>query len=182
MGERLAGLYQGTVTREASDGRLHVQMHQTEILVVNVGDSTHVEKRLVLKNKLGVVHVCDGSRFLKPMLEEGKPCGCPDDFFERRAAARTGVGPRPDVSIVFRLAAAPEIGDLQFTSSAWQLFESLESVSSAMAQSDGAVQMVLSLRERRLETRSGVDVSFTYPEVRSVQRLPAATSDLHLAA
>ncbi|MFE7837518.1 hypothetical protein ACFU53_16210 [Streptomyces sp. NPDC057474] len=182
VAEMVAELYQGTVSRAGSDGHLNVQMPHTESFVVDVADSAHIENRLILVNKLGLAHVCNGSTFLAPGRGAGDLCGCPDDLFERKAAARVGTGPRPDASLVFRLAVAPKVGDLSFASSAWQLYESLEAVSTETEGAEGVVRMVLSLRERRLVTRSGADVAFTYPEAHSVKLIPRMPADLHLAA
>lgn len=182
VAEMVAELYQGTVSRAGSDGRLNVQVPQTESFVVDVADSAHIENRMILADKLALAHVCNGLTFLEPGRGAGELCGCPDDLFERKAAARSGTGPRPDTSLVFRLAVAPKVGYLSFTSSAWQLYESLEAVSTETEGAEGVVRMVLSLRERRFVTRSGADVAFTYPEVHSVKLIPRMSADLHLAA
>ncbi|MFF7802966.1 recombination directionality factor [Streptomyces olivaceus] len=182
VAERVSELYQGAVVRTTSGGDLHVRKLHARGIMVTVARVAHVRRRLTLENQEGLVHACDGSRVLPPMPEEGKPCGCPDDLFARRAAARSGAGPSPDTRLAFCLAAAPELGCFSFQSSAWQLYESLESVIHASRRADGPVQMELALREQRKATRSGLDVSFTYPEVHSVRRTSMVKSDLHLAA
>ncbi|MEW2134328.1 hypothetical protein [Streptomyces sp. NPDC005435] len=183
VAERVAELYQGETARAASGGDLQARKLRAESIAVIVANKTRVRRRLTLQNERGLVHACNGSRFLPPMPDEGEVCGCPDDPFERKAAARSGAGPRPDGRLVFCLAAAPELGEFSFKSSTWQFYESLESASREVERTDGPVQMELVLREQRLATRSGLDVSFTYPEVHSAQCLPAAkVTDLWLTA
>lgn len=182
VAERVSDLYQGEVVCAASGGDLHTRKLHAEGIAVIVAGLANVRPRLALENERGLVHACDGTRYLPPMLDEGAPCGCPDNPFERRAAARSGAGPRPDARLDFCLAAAPGLGEFSFRSSAWQFYESLESVSHKMERTAGPVQMELVLREQRLATRSGLDVSFTYPEVHAVRRLSVTKAGLHLAA
>ncbi|WP_399013136.1 hypothetical protein [Streptomyces sp. FIT100] len=182
VAECVSELYQGEAVGAAPGGDLHVRKLHSRGIAVIVASAADVRHRLALEKEGGLVHACDGSRFLPPMLDEGKPCGCPDDPFERKAAARSGAGPRPDARLVFCLAAAPELGELSFQSSAWQLYESLESLSHKVERTGGPAQMELVLREQRLATRSGLDVSFSYPEVHTVRRLSVAQAGLHLAA
>ncbi|WLW56863.1 hypothetical protein [Streptomyces sp. YU58] len=182
VAERASELYQGEVACAASGGDLHARKLYAEGIAVIVASVANVRHRLALESERGLVHACDGSRSLPPMPDEGQPCGCPDDPFERKAAARAGAGPRPDARVIFRLAAAPGLGELSFQSSAWQFYESLESVSHKVKRTGGPVQMELVLREQRLATRSGLDVSFAYPDVHSVRRLPVTQAGLHLAA
>lgn len=182
VAECVGELYQGEAVCAASEGDLHARKLHAEGIAVIVASVAHVRHRLALENERGILHACDGSKFLHPMPDEGKPCGCPNDPFERRVAARSGTGPRPDARLVFCLAAAPELGELSFQSSSWQFYESVESVSHEKAPTGGPVQMELVLREQRLATRSGLDVSFTYPEVHSVRPLPVTKAGLHLAA
>ncbi|WP_328337094.1 hypothetical protein [Streptomyces violaceus] len=182
VAERVSELYQGEVLRGASGGDLHARKLHVEGIAVIVASVANVRYRLALENERGLIHACDGSRSLPPMPNEGKPCGCPDDPFTRNAAARAGAGPRPDSRLVFCLAAAPGLGELSFQSSAWPFYESLESVSHELERTGGPVQMELALREQRLATRSGLDVSRTYPEVHSVRRLSVTKAGLHLAA
>ncbi|MGW2169208.1 recombination directionality factor [Streptomyces sp. NPDC001705] len=182
VAERISELYQGEVVRTTAGGDSHVRRLHARGIMVIVARVAHVRRRLTLESRQGLVHACDGSRVLPPMPDEGRPCGCPDDLFARRAAARSGAGPRPDARLVFYLAAAPELGGFSFQSTAWQLYESLESVSHESRRADGPVQMELVLREQRMATRSGLDVSCTYPEVHSVRRTSMVKSALHLAA
>ncbi|MFB6552654.1 hypothetical protein [Streptomyces sp. NPDC056405] len=182
VAECVSELYQGEVVRTAAGGDLHARKLHARGIMVIVPRVAHVRRRLTLEKQQGLVHACDGSRVLPPMPDEGEPCGCADDPFARRAAARSGAGPSPDARLTFCLAAAPELGGFSFQSSAWQLYESLESVFHESTRADGSVQMELALRERRMATRSGLDVSFTYPEVHSVRRTSVAKSGLHLAA
>jgi hypothetical protein len=182
VAERVSELYHGDVVCAASGGDLYARKLHAAGIAVIVAGVANVRPRLALDNERGLVHACDGSKYLPPMLDEGAPCGCPDNPFERRAAARSGAGPRPDACLVFSLAAAPGLGEFSVRSSAWQFYESLESVSHEVGRTAGPMQMELVLREQSLATRSGLDVSFTYPEVHSARCLSVTKAGLHLAA
>ncbi|MEW2625784.1 hypothetical protein [Streptomyces sp. NPDC048106] len=182
VAERVAELYQGEAMCAASVGGLYSRKLHAKGIAVIVAGVAHVRRRLVLENEWDLAHACDGSKSLPTMPDEGKFCGHPGDSFERKVAARSGAGSTPYVELVFRLAVAPELGELSFQSSSWQFYESLESISHEEESAGGPAQMELVLREQRLATRSGLDVSFTYPEVCSVRRLPVTKAGLHLAA
>jgi hypothetical protein len=73
----------------------------------------------------GLVHHCDGFRFLSPEEDRGEPCRCPSLINERKLKATQGRGPKPSVDIKFRLLDAPELGIFRFNSGAWKLVEAL---------------------------------------------------------
>src|SRR5699024_11357030 len=63
-----------------------------------------ITSKMVLWGMGGVkIHECDGVEFLDEK-RYGQPCGCPALLAERKDAARDGHGPKPEVSVRFRLA------------------------------------------------------------------------------
>lgn len=71
-----------------------------------------------------LIHHCDGQRFKShPRGDEmiGQSCGCPSLFAERKQADKDGMGPKPAIEVVFRLADDPELGAFKFTTGSWTL-------------------------------------------------------------
>ncbi|WP_328876767.1 hypothetical protein OHT76_05860 [Streptomyces sp. NBC_00287] len=110
------------------------------------------------------VHVCDGTVFLEPMVRAGAPCGCPKARNDQMTASRLGTGPKPDVCLRFRLAEEPEVGLVSLISHSWQCFDSVRAALNAAADRDG-VQWKLVLRNTAHTTRSGLVVSYAWPEL-----------------
>jgi hypothetical protein len=64
----------------------------------------------------------------------GKPCACAGKKREdRRKAAKNGTGCKPDVSIVFSLAALPDLGKFRFNSGSEILLEDIQDVEEIVA-------------------------------------------------
>ncbi|MGP3948564.1 recombination directionality factor [Streptomyces sp. 7N604] len=182
VAEILAQLYAGKARDCRRQGVIFEILLHKDSIVVNVDSNAFMTNRMVLRDGQDCIHVCDGSKYLEPMPEVGAPCGCSADIFERKAAARSGSGPKPDARLTFRLAAVPEVGALSFASSSWEFSESLGLVSREMERVGGPVQLMLSLQEKRLATRSGLDVTFTRPAVTVVRKFPAVKGGVCLAA
>ncbi|WP_406161031.1 hypothetical protein [Streptomyces canus] len=73
----------------------------------------------------GMVHHCDGFKFLSPDEDKGQACRCPSLIAERKLKATQGRGPKPSVDIEFRMADAPDLGKFRFNSGSWKLVEAL---------------------------------------------------------
>ncbi|MEU3986106.1 hypothetical protein AB0F77_39620 [Streptomyces sp. NPDC026672] len=73
----------------------------------------------------GMVHHCDGFKFLSPDEDKGESCRCPSLIAERKLKATQGRGPKPSIDVEFRLADAPELGKFRFNSGSWKLVEAL---------------------------------------------------------
>lgn len=130
-------------------------------------DTSAIASELKLWGPGGVItHHCDGVTFLDDR-RKGKPCGCLELLTDRKAMAKIGRGPKPDVSITFRLLAAPRVGMFRIQSGSWDLARVLEEY--LVALDDVAAQQCCSLI---LETTSfvprgspmkGMTVSYTKP-------------------
>ncbi|MFJ4791183.1 hypothetical protein [Streptomyces sp. NPDC088794] len=145
----------------ANDRELLLSAERIPILL---DEGSYVVTRLILGDDIDPAHVCDGTTFLDPMAQTGEPCGCPGSLADRRAAARSGSGPKPDVKLCFRLTEAPEIGMFLFTSSSWPFFESVRRAVSDRANTK-SVKWTMRLQRNVLTTRSGMTVRFTFPLV-----------------
>lgn len=90
------------------------------------------------------IHECDGVEFLDED-RRGRPCGCPPLLAERKAAAREGYGPKPEVSVKFKLADDPDLGFFRFQSSSWDLVKDLHNVENDLDAVGGPAVVTLSL-------------------------------------
>lgn len=73
----------------------------------------------------GLVHHCDGFKFLSPDEDKGEKCRCPSLIAERKLKATQGRGPKPSIDVAFRMADAPDLGKFRFNTSSWKLVEAL---------------------------------------------------------
>lgn len=162
-------------------GTFELMLEKDEI-AVNVDGPRSVVNRLVAGERHSPTHVCDGSIFLDPMDIAGHPCGCPESVFARKAAARSGRGPKPDACLEFRLAAAPDAGLFGLLSSSWAFFESLSAAVGTIESADDKARMEIRLQRRIATTRSGMAVSYVHPAFSIVEREATASGDLQLAA
>ncbi|MFF4607168.1 hypothetical protein ACFY12_31090 [Streptomyces sp. NPDC001339] len=155
-----------------------------DAIAVNVDGPEAVVNRLVLQQveEHAPIHVCDGFNFLQPMDNAGDPCGCPESVFDRKAAARSGRGPKPDARLAFRLAAAPDLVIFHLTSSTWEFSDSLSAAVAGMERGDNGAQMTISLQRKAVTTRSGMAVSYVRPILSVIQQEFAAPGQLRLAA
>ncbi|MER7394488.1 hypothetical protein ABT381_03075 [Streptomyces sp. NPDC000151] len=103
-------------------------------------------------------HVCDGTEFLEPEASEGKACGCTGPLSGRKAKAKAGRGPRPDVLLMFSLSDAPELGVFALASSSWEFVAELPSVLAVLRT--GAARFTLRMDLIEFAPSSGVEVSY----------------------
>ncbi|MGV4927657.1 hypothetical protein K2224_28665 (plasmid) [Streptomyces sp. BHT-5-2] len=186
QGEEVAalvtGLYGGRPRScNRKPGTFEVVLEKDAIAVTVDGPSS-VINHLVLGERHDPIHVCNGSAFLAPMDSVGHPCGCPESAFARKAAARSGRGPKPDARLTFRLAAAPDAGLFGLSSSSWTFYESLSAAADAMERANAKARMEIRLQRKVVTTRSGMTVSYVHPAFSIVERESAAPGDLQLAA
>ncbi|MFD9813973.1 hypothetical protein [Streptomyces sp. NPDC059080] len=130
-------------------------------IIVDGADA--ISARMALYGMQGPIHVCDGVEFLDPEEDRGKPCGCPTDFKDRRAAAKSGRGPKPDIRISFRLADAPELGVFRLVTSSWEFTKTLPATLTALDKVDGPAACDLALELVEFTTAAGVDVAYRKP-------------------
>jgi hypothetical protein len=119
-----------------------------------------------MARRVGVTEVSlafDGATFLEPMARTGVPCGCPQSLADRKVAARSGNGPKPDAKLYFRLAEVLEAGIVHFSSS-WDFFDSVRMRMAVLGTVNARnVRWKIRLQRKTLKTRSGMAVHYTYP-------------------
>ena len=87
---------------------------------------------MVLWGRAGkAVRRCDGVEQKDP--NKGAPCACPHALSERKDAAKAGHGCEPSVTVVFRLAAAAELGKFRWSSGSWTLARDIAEVEESLA-------------------------------------------------
>lgn len=136
----------------------YVRTVLTDEIAVKIDSAEYVRNRLVLMNGEEVEHVSDGSRCLSPRREAGRTCGCSSSAFQRKALARSGVGPSPDVLVLFRLLGAPQVGPVLLRSTSWDLYFSLRGLLLNQKWESGPIEACIKLQRELLRTRSGLEV------------------------
>ncbi|KIZ14503.1 hypothetical protein [Streptomyces natalensis] len=164
VADAVAGLYGGTpqeweTTKE--DNREVLTTADSVRVIVEGAEA--ISSRMALYGMQGVIHACDGVSFLEPEEDRGKPCGCPTDFKERRALAKSGRGPKPDIRISYRLADAPHLGVFRLVTSSWDFTRSLPATLTALDKVQGPALCDLYLELVEFTTSAGVDVTYRHP-------------------
>lgn len=116
----------------------------------------------------GVLHHCDGARFLSPRGKVGDPCGCPASLGERRSHANAGIGPQPSTEMRFRVARLPDLGEFGFRSSSWEFMESADVVKAGISIENSEMLCELSLEPVEFKMRSGLVAAGVAPSVAAV--------------
>lgn len=71
-----------------------------------------------------ITHHCTGSKFLSHPLDDkliGTACGCPPLLAEKKMRWEAEMGPKPSITITFRLADDPELGLFKFQTSSYTM-------------------------------------------------------------
>ncbi len=121
--------------------------------------------RMARRGGRGSAHLCDGARFLEPEHLVGTVCGCAPTLEARRAAARAGLGPKPDISVAFRLDDAPDIGGFGLSTSSWEFAEDIVGVLESPGQLRGPIECQLHIEAGGFITPTGVQVSYRRPRL-----------------
>ncbi|MFD3418804.1 hypothetical protein [Streptomyces decoyicus] len=180
----VSGLYGGRLRRTDRQQEVFELMLDRDAIAVNIDGPGSVVNRMVLEQEegRGPIHVCDGSNLLEPMDSAGDLCGCPKSVFDRKAAARSGHGPKPDARLSFRLAAAPGVGMFFLASSSWEFSDSLSAAVLDMERGASGAGMEICLQRKVVTTRSGMAVSYVHPILSVAEPDFVAPVHLQLAA
>ncbi|GLW57699.1 hypothetical protein [Kitasatospora phosalacinea] len=95
----------------------------------------------------------------RPAALGAKQRGCGTGLAEKRSAARSGHGAKPEIKIAFRLTEAPSFGVFEFATSSW----TLEPVLRAFAEGRASLRCELRIESRCFETSDGVQVTYHEP-------------------
>lgn len=170
--ETLSALWGGSApVRMDGTGTVQVATGCTSLRILLEGPEA-ISSRMVRRGGRGLAHICDGRSFLEPRNLYGTPCGCPPTQAARRAAARTGLGPKPDVAIVFRLAEAPGVGRLRLSTSSWDLADDVHPVLDTLRRVGHPVKCLLRTEAAEFTTPGGVAVTFSRPRLLTCDSRP----------
>jgi hypothetical protein len=183
LADALAGLYGGVPEAVGSaDGFGYEVLTRRDAVSILIHGPHSLALRMVLRGAGETFHLCDGVKLLEPLGADGEPCGCGPTLVERKAAARAGRGPKPEVQLRFRLSELPEAGTFELVSTSWEFAESLPSLERALNDVGRPALCVLRYELVEFTTRSGVEVTYRKPAVEVVGRLGCGQEDIRLAA
>lgn len=153
---------------------LQVLSDRDSVKVV-VDNADAVTFRMALYGMQGQpIHSCDGVEFNDSEdTRFGQPCGCPTTLQERKAAAKAGHGPKPDMRIAFRLADDPELGKFRLMTGSWEFLKSIETVWRDLDAVGGPALCTLKLELVEFTTKSGIEVSYRKPVLQVHGKVPA---------
>lgn len=165
-----------------------VQTDRTSLDVI----ITDVSTRNQMWNGTALVHDCTGSTFLSdpPGRENmiGQPCDCADRTVrERKDAAKGKYGPRPAITVHFKLMDDPELGMGELRTGSWDLAGEIESFLgsklAAAESADPAGEIAAELDIKQVEftikggKSKGTVVSYQYPTLRNIRALNDAVAE-----
>ncbi|GGX26755.1 recombination directionality factor [Streptomyces chryseus] len=195
--ERLMG---GTAEEWDTDKEDNLQiLTDSKSVEVIIDSSDAIDASMKKFGFQGLEHHCDGVKYLSdddPTLV-GEPCGCPPLLEDRKAAAKSGKGPKPSVDVVFKLAAHPELGYFRFNSGGWSLVKVLHEVIEDIDTVGGRVEETpftkgspgkpvrasLTIEHVAYTTKAGRDVAYNMPVIKALGIYEAAQpADLAEAA
>ncbi|MER5304599.1 hypothetical protein ABT039_34745 [Streptomyces lasiicapitis] len=178
VADAIAQLMGGTPveTDSTSENFIEIMTGVDKVKVVLSGADA-ISSDLKLWNGNVLIHHCDGVEFLSPDLDRGKPCGCPPLMEDRKAAAKAKRGPKPSISVTFRLAEDYDLGVFRMQTSAWTLAEVLHEVENALDKIGGEALCSLELELVEYTTKKGRDVSYRKPVIRALKSWSDAVAE-----
>lgn len=166
---------------DAAEGCTEIATGRDRVSVV-LQDANAVSLRMVSRGADESFHVCDGSEYLEPRGMIGSSCGCLSNWPERKAAAASGRGPRPDAQMNFKLARAPQLGAFGLRSSSWEFVKQLDEVRLALLTAGGPTEAILRYGSTCFTTLSGIEVSYRKPLLELCRLKSSERQSLRLAA
>ncbi|MCX5423169.1 hypothetical protein [Streptomyces sp. NBC_00078] len=167
--ERLEGIFGGEVGEsKGADSCSMELLTAAERIEIIIEDVESLNTEMLMWGRSGVLHHCDGVRFLSPREKVGDFCGCPAPLDERRSHANAGTGPQPSTEIRFRVAQLPDLGEFGFRSSSWEFMESADVVKAGIPLGSVKTLCELSLEPVEFKMRSGQVVAGVAPSIRAV--------------
>jgi hypothetical protein len=106
-------------------------------------------------------HVCDGC--VQQDQRGSRPCDCPPNLDDRRAAARAGHGCRPRALVCFRLLQDPELGTFTFGTGNRAFVEQASRALASPWTDPRSTRARLSIQKTPHRLRSGASVAHTWP-------------------
>lgn len=149
IADAVAQLFGGQVTvdeHDTAEFNVSVYTEATKIPVILGADAIDADFKKFDNNKL--THHCTGSKFLShPSRDElvGKDCGCPPLLADKLQNADDLIGPKPSITIMFRLADDPELGLFKFVTGSRTMLKVLHEYAADLGETDGDSVADLSL-------------------------------------
>lgn len=187
VAETVARRFGGEVAEWETSGEDSLEViTDTDAVAVIIDGPDAIEADLKLWGLNGtLIHHCDGVEFLDDE-RRGQPCGCPQLLAERRAAAKAGHGPRPDVRITFRLHEEPQLGRFRLSSGSWDLVRDLHQYLTALDQVGGPAVCTLRLARVSFTPKAGPmagrEVSYQKPALTVHRAYDAAETPAGVSA
>ncbi|WP_069752931.1 hypothetical protein [Streptomyces sp. EN16] len=180
VADKVAELFGGEVGEWETTKEDHLEVLTDAATVrIIIENSDALDASMKLFGMSGLVHHCDGVKYLSPDEDKGESCGCPAAFQDRKDRAKSGRGPKPSVDLTFTLADAPELGKFRFNSGSWELVKTLHNVIADIDNAGGReyadddtvtekgvpVVATLTIENVSYTTKAGRDVSYNRPVV-----------------
>ncbi|QUH01432.1 hypothetical protein HUO13_11980 [Saccharopolyspora erythraea] len=161
--EKFGGEVEVLDVEKGDDQRIVTETASVDVLIDGPKSLSTV---MVLYGMNGPIHKCDGMYSLLED-EEGEPCGCPAGFAERKALAKKGRGPSPEIKLTFQLADAPDLGIGLYRTGSWSLVRDLPEIERELEAraGDTPIRARLKLVLVEFTTKAGMDVSYHRPVV-----------------
>lgn len=180
----LAELFHAPVvdTGGAEENHLRVEDTGTDTLQIILAGPHALTSDMKLWSNNNLVHHCDGVTYLSGQDLRGNdltgaPCDCPELFADRKAAAKAGRGPKPDIKIVFQLADDPSLGSFAFKTGSFTMAEDLWKYEDALARINGPAVAALRLELVAYTTKKGRDVSYFKPVLENLRSYDDANAE-----
>ncbi|MFI8084338.1 hypothetical protein ACIF6L_26490 [Kitasatospora sp. NPDC086009] len=177
---RIAALFGGTPAEWATESEDTLEVLTTAPSVGIIIDSASaIQSDMRLYGQFGseLLHHCDGVEFLDDE-KKGQPCGCPESFAARKAEAKIGRAPKPNIVTTFKLQEDPDLGRFRFRSGAWDLAATLHEVLEALDQVGGPARAMLTLDPVEFTIKKGPKkgtlVNYTRPVIKVLGAYEAA--------
>ncbi len=171
----VAELYGGTPEEweTTRDDALQILTDRESVDVI-VDDADAVTFRMALYGMQGPIHVCDGIEFVDPEDPQyGRPCGCPTELRDRKAGAKAGKLPKPDIRVAFHLADDPSLGRFRLMTGSWDFLKALEDVWNDLDRVGGPALCRLSLHQVDFWSDNlGKQITYRHPKLSILGPVP----------
>ena len=151
IAEKIAERFGGSVAEWETDkpDYLEVITDAKDVPIVLEGRKAVDVSLKLWSDTRGLLHHCDGERSLLPddidaETGEGKKCGCPIYFAERKRLAKEGRGPKPDIQLVFTIEGMEDVGRFRLTSGSWSFLQDVPALLADLGKVDGPARATLS--------------------------------------
>lgn len=163
VAEAIGDLLGGDAQEWAAKGEDNLEVFtEADSVEIILDGHNAIQSEMVLWGSNGPIRKCNGVEQLGD--DAGEDCVCPAAFADRKTHAEKGKGCKPNISVHFRLADAPDLGVFKFVSGSWSLARDIGPAEDKLAEIDGPARAKLSLVVVEYEAQ-GKARKFTKPVV-----------------